>query len=92
MPYIKQANRKTVDPEDGLPAIGEQCDGPGELNYAFCRLITGYLSLNVGGRPGYAEWNEVKGVLVCLQEVIAHRFLNPYEDQKMLENGDVFFD
>ena len=92
MPYIEKKTREVVDPSNELPVIGDQCDGPGELNFAICRLITGYLGTNVGGRPGYSDWNEVIGVLSCIQLEINRRFLGPLEETKQSINGDVFTD
>jgi broad-specificity NMP kinase len=74
MPYIKQDRRKS-SPETA-----------GELNYHITRMIMKYL----GESPGYTEYNSVVGVLECAKIELYRRMVAPYEDKKIVENGDVY--
>ena len=84
MPYIKNGTRAMFahDLENLAPTIWE----PGELNYVISYLCDAFL----GKDMGYETANEVIGVLECAKLEIYRRVIAPYEDAKMLENGDVF--
>jgi hypothetical protein len=77
MPYIKQERRHGWTPPENV----------GELNYALSQEIKSYLT-----RKGqsYGTFNDVVGVLECLKLEIYRRLVAPYEDTKIIENGDVF--
>lgn len=82
MPYIEQISRPALDGVvDFLEAMDVQADG--DLNYilfAFCKRHV---------RPSYNNYKNFCGELrQCVTE-IERRLLGPYEDQKILENGDV---
>ena len=85
MPYIPQQRREDLFPEFGA-AIPRT---PGELNFVLADTIKFYLERK-DGRPSYANYNEVIGVLEALKLEIYRRLVAPYEDQKIRENGDVF--
>jgi len=81
MPYIEEKSRPRLDrlveqvPED-LKV--------GELNY----LITKTL---LATKPhGYTAYNALVGVLECVKLELYRRVIGPYEDGKMVENGDVY--
>ena len=80
MPYVRQHAR------DGL-CQGRSPDTAGELNYEITRTIQNYLCRGV---PGYADFNEVIGVLECAKLELYRRMIAPYEDKKCAENGDVY--
>jgi len=87
MPYIKREERRRLDPEiDALiaklkEAAPEQLDG--QLNYVISRLlITLY-------PPRYFNFNRAMGVLASVMHEFYRRFVAPYEDQKIKENGDI---
>ena len=80
MPYIKPEAREQLD-DGGLP------DNEGELNYTITTLLDEYLA-EYGFN--YANLNQVVGVLECAKLEIYRRMAAPYEDKKMLENGDVY--
>ena len=98
MPYITELERKIVDRE------GERPWNPGTLNYAVTRLVDQYLvdrhaclvdelaGTDAGPvSPLYYEWiNEVIGVLECAKLELYRRVAAPYEDDKRLQNGDVY--
>lgn len=79
MPYIKQSDR--VDLEKGkLPETA------GELNYLITKMVHSYMS-----RMGisYQHFNDVVGALEGCKLELYRRFIAKYEDEKILENGDV---
>lgn len=80
MPYIKPDDRKLLS-EIPFPA------NVGELNYLITCLCCDYLGAT---KISYAHFNEVIGVLECVKMELYRRLLAPYEDKKMVENGDVF--
>jgi hypothetical protein len=79
MPYLAQKQRKVV--EDLGPSQ------PGELNYAITRMIYTYM-LRKG--KSYTTMNEIVGALECAKHEFERRIMDPYENQKRYENGDVY--
>lgn len=78
MPYIPEADRFRV--------LIAGATTPGELNFLLTNEVLRYL----GKKPNYAKFNEVMGVLACIQAELYRRKIAPYEDQKAKENGDIF--
>jgi uncharacterized protein DUF6899 len=79
MPYIKKEDRVHVDLAYPTNA--------GELNYAITCLCRDYFHTH-GGR--YQQVNDVVGALEGAKLEFYRRVAAPYEDQKILENGDVY--
>lgn len=79
MPYITREDRKRVS-ETGP-------DTPGDLNFMITKLVDYYL--NKKGVK-YSTINEAIGVLECAKLELYRRIAVPYEDQKLLTNGDVY--
>ena len=77
MPYIEQQFREAAltDPQDS-----------GELNFAITKLLLKYL----GEAPRYQDFNDVLGALEGAKHEIYRRRIAPYENGKILSNGDVF--
>lgn len=91
MPYLKPEDKGHVEDifvkgGQGLLGLGMKLKTPGELNYTITRLIQGYAEAN-GGR--YQQYNDVLGALEGAKLEFYRRKVAPYEDQKILENGDV---
>ncbi len=86
MPYIKQEDRDDLD--GCLNALGRKSfiGNVGELNYAITKLCLGYL----GPQPRYIDFNDVLGVLTAVTQELYRRKVAPYEDKKIIENGDVY--
>lgn len=82
MPYVDQETRRRLDREGAAPG------SPGELNYAITRLVDRYLAAKGGLR--YAHLNEVVGALECAKLELYRRVAAPYEDEKIVEAGDVY--
>ena len=83
MPYIKKERRHELN-------VKKSVDSPhscGELNYVLAKEIDSYL---IEKGLNYSNINEVIGVLECLKLELYRRIAAPYEDKKILENGDVF--
>lgn len=83
MPYIKEEDRKIFD--DGIKALGLRINKPGELNYVISSLCHYYLK----GDVCYSKINETIGVLECAKLEAYRRIAAPYEDHKVVENGDL---
>lgn len=80
MPYIKRQDRERLG-EDAHPQTA------GELNYAFTVFINEYLRDH---GLSYQSCNDIIGALEGAKSEFQRRVLNPYEDMKLRENGDVF--
>jgi hypothetical protein len=89
MPYIKQQDRKKYDEliayaVNTLTNCG--CDPkPGEINYVLSSIIWSLFD----DKPGYTRGSMLIGVLDDVKEEFRRRKINPYEDDKILENGDL---
>jgi len=96
MPYIKKRydhqpenrNRRLELNDGNAPALTT-----GELNFCIHRLFDAYFFTKTTGSsfPGYAELNDVIGVLECVKLELYRRLGGPYEDLKIDENGDIPF-
>lgn len=88
MPYIKAADRSKYD--DAIKALVAvvRAAPPGELNYVITKIATAWLDSI--GPVGYTELACLVGTLETLKLELVRRCLDPYEDRKRKENGDVF--
>jgi len=80
MPYIYQLRREYLD------VYPIDAETPGELNYVITKLLIDY----VGGEVSYQSINDVVGALEGAKLEFYRRVASPYEDKKILENGDVY--
>jgi hypothetical protein len=82
MPYVKQGQRPGLDKVvEAMEEAGVIANG--DLNYilyAFCKR-------NV--KPSYNNYKNFCGELRQCATEIERRILGPYEDEKIIENGDV---
>lgn len=82
MPYIKQANR------DALTILSvNDAENAGELNYLLTSIIKQYIDYN---GLNYQHINDVLGALEGAKTEFYRRIVQPYEDTKIKENGDVY--
>ena len=82
MPYVKQDRRP--DLELVIQAMEEsEVEANGDLNY----ILFAYCKRHV--KPSYNNYKNFMGELNEAAEEIRRRILAPYEDQKIVENGDV---
>lgn len=87
MPYIKKDQRPKIDELlasflahlQSLPV--EEQDGA--LNYSITKVIKGLYPKK------YFHLNRALGVLSAVTHELYRRVVGPYEDEKILENGDV---
>ena len=87
MPYINSEKREEIHKKisiDNIKALGELKSG--ELNY----LITTILDCQLSNGTKYKKINDLIGVLECVKQELYRRIACPYEDNKLIENGDVY--
>lgn len=78
MPYIPTSQKLKV--KEG------KITNAGELNYAIHQLISNYLE---NSKHNYQTCNDIMGVLSCVGAEFYRRVIAPYEDKKIIQNGDV---
>jgi len=86
MPYIKLEDR-TPDMVKSISCLVNEIKNKGDLNYTICQL-TAELILKTGGMGYTNVSNWIDGIHGAERE-LTRRLLNPYEDLKIEENGDV---
>lgn len=97
MPYIINEKRKQVDAQLGhlIDAVVEASENnvqvlPGILNYCITKMLKAtYFMVTRKTKLSYADHNSVVGVLECAKQEFYRRSTAPYEDEKIVENGDV---
>jgi len=93
MPYIEQHIRTELDPKiDELKTVLINCDKayelPGCLNYVITRLILDTLGLKK--YPRYWKIVIAMGTLITVAFELYRRVAVPYEEKKIIQNGDVY--
>jgi hypothetical protein len=94
MPYIKPERREQLDKhikQVSAEILVEHADPTawaGELNYACTTLALNLLDCS--GRPQYWKIAMIAGVFSNISDEFYRRYVSPYEDQKIQENGDVY--
>lgn len=84
MPYISKERRFSLW-ERSLISVTPSSTG--ELNYCITRLCQNYLALN---GSSYSIINDIVGALECAKQEFYRRIAVPYEDKKIIDNGDVY--
>lgn len=84
MPYIEQKDREIF--EGPIQEINNVVKNSGELNYIITRIIHGYVNFH---SLKYEYLNDVIGALESAKAEFQRRVMNPYEDLKIKQNGDV---
>jgi len=84
MPYISRENRPHIDHciEDLLPFIISK----GDLNYTICEIVG---KLILSSKISYTQISEWIDAVDGAENELRRRLLDPYEDMKVIENGDV---
>jgi hypothetical protein len=82
MPYIKQEDRGNIEDLTKSPT------NAGELNYLLHLIISNYVDDN---KESYQTYNDIIGVLECVKQELYRRKIAPYEEKKIIENGDIDF-
>jgi hypothetical protein len=84
LPYIEQERREEIQPL--ISPLGEAIATAGELNFTITKLIHKWVK-DYG--ECYDAYDLVIGALECAKLELYRRKVAPYEDKKILENGDV---
>lgn len=88
MPYIKESDRIKLDScVDNMIECLENEDLSsvlGNINYCFSRVLAGVMK-----QPSYNKIAMITGVLENIKQEFYRRVAEPYEDKKILENGDI---
>jgi hypothetical protein len=84
MPYIKQEDRLKF--KEKAKELGLLADCAGDLNYIITEMIHEYVRKK---GKNYANLNECIGMLECMKLELYRKLVAPYEDLKILANGDV---
>jgi hypothetical protein len=96
MPYIDEEERKELDfaidimvdnildNKTGLNNPNDFSNFLGRINYCFSRIIMGVMK-NIS----YKNIAMATGVLENIKQELYRRIAAPYEDRKVLENGDI---
>lgn len=79
MPYISKERREEV-------RNGQTPQTAGELNYVFTLHIIEYFKIH----SNYQGINDVVGALEGAKLEFYRRAVAPYEEEKILENGDLY--
>lgn len=82
MPYIE--NRDRVELDAVLNCF--TTFNVGEFNYIITKLCRKYIEKH---GESYKNYNDLIGVLECAKLELYRRKISPYEDIKILSNGDV---
>lgn len=93
MPYIKKEDRKDYDDVigelvDRLLGKGPKESGmavPGDVNYVVSSIIWKLFD----AKTSYTNGNNLIGALECVKQEFYRRKLTPYENEKIIENGDI---
>lgn len=84
MPYIKPENRQQYD--DAILDIASKIECAGDMNYVFTKIAQLYVKKK---GLNYQHLNDVTGALENCKLEFYRRLTGPYEDTKVVENGDV---
>lgn len=82
MPYITHKRRQDLQSFDRPRTAGE-------LNFILTRALIGYIKAK---GLSYQTINDIKGVLIGVKDEFSRRVADPYEDLKIIQNGDVYQD
>jgi len=84
MPYINQHQRRALR---HVTSDWNVMFDAGSLNYMITTLVLNHIEKH---GMSYSTINETIGVLECAKLELYRRLAAPYEDQKILQNGDVY--
>jgi len=79
MPYIPKSEKNKVNDKNLIATAGQ-------LNYALNQLVNSYIEQN---NFNYQTANDIIGAMECAKMELYRRLIAPYEDAKILQNGDV---
>jgi hypothetical protein len=87
VPYIKPELRAKFDPllDELIKELRTYCWVAGDFNYVVTRLAHAMFKY----QPCYNQANAIVGALECAKQEFYRRVVAPYEEHKIIENGDV---
>ena len=87
MPYITSEDRKLYDSriDDLTFALEEQGHTSGHVTYVLYMIVARWFK----AEPSYNTIAKIRGCLIGTLAEFDRRVAAPYEDQKIIENGDV---
>lgn len=86
MPYIRQEDRLRF--ENLVKTMNlTKIETAGELNYLITHLAHAFV--NQKPKKSYQNYNDAVGAMTGAQLEFYRRYVVPYENDKILENGDV---
>lgn len=88
MPYVKYCDREKYSLLINTAQVKLKDATAGEINYVLSSMIWNMFDEN----RNYAKANELMGVLECVKQEFYRRKVALYEDEKMIENGDICVD
>lgn len=84
MPYINRQERNHFQLP---PELRLSLSTPGQLNYVLTQCVLAYLDNTI---KNYQAFNDVIGALEGCKLELYRRMVEPYENRKILENGDCY--
>ena len=84
MPYIKKLDRQPLDKL--VEQLSSKIDSTGDLNYVITSLL--HHEVNNNGK-NYENLNRLEGVIGCVGKEFYRTVSAPYEDEKIIINGDL---
>lgn len=87
MPYTKQENRDEYDAWliALIQDLQEEDFPPGDVTYIMYKIMGHWFK----DKTSYQTIDEIRGVLAGVLSEFDRRFAFPYEDEKIIENGDI---
>ena len=86
MPYVDEMMRRKLDPLIG--GLSLEMRSAGDLSYVITRLAQN--QIRKFGNRSYLNMATVVGIMVLTVFEFVRRCVNPYEDEKIEKNGDVY--
>ena len=88
MPYLsnKEGRRDQI-----MEGYFHDLKSKGELNFLICDVIQQYIAVAGNHKMSYDLLSDVAGVLADVQHEFRRCVMDPYEDKKSEENGDVWW-
>lgn len=84
MPYIKDEEKKKFT--KFINNLVSYINSKGDLNYVICELVGQYIAQT---GVTYDKMSEKIDAVHDAEAELRRRLLDPYEDQKIIDNGDV---
>jgi hypothetical protein len=88
MPYLDREHKENKEHlKRALMYLGSDLETKAELNWAICTVVLGFLRSKT---KNYQTLSDAVGALYDASHEVRRRILDPYEDGKIKENGDIF--